>query len=214
MKVQQVTIHNFRGILDATMSLSEYSLLVGANNAGKSTIIDGLRAFYEKDSFKFKSDQDFPFIASGDKESWVEVVFKLSDDEYVSLADSYHLPENTLRLRKYFQTTTKTHDDKPATGSIFGYKADGTISSEPFYGAKNVQSGKIGDIVFIPDVSKVDEHTKLSGPSALRDLLTNVLEGVVESSESSLRPSDEGGEFLLKLLMQRDDRMGLRGKEN
>lgn len=33
-------------------------------------------------------------------------------------------------------------------------------------------------------MSKVDEHTKLSGPSALRDLLTNVLEAVVESSPS------------------------------
>ena len=79
MKVQRVTIHNFRGILDATMFISEYSLLVGANNAGKSTIIDALRAFYENDGFKFKSEQDFPFVVSGDKESWVEVVFKLSN---------------------------------------------------------------------------------------------------------------------------------------
>ena len=58
------------------------------------------------------------------------------------------------------------------------------MSGDPFYGAKNVQSGKFGDVVFIPAVSKVDEHTKLSGPSALRDLLTNVLEAVVESSPS------------------------------
>ena len=81
--------------------------------------------------------------------------------------------------------------DKNKVGNIFGYKSDGTLSDEPFYGAKNVQSGKFGDIVFIPAVSKVDEHTKLSGPSALRDLLTNVLEAVVASSPSYAKFSQD-----------------------
>ena len=89
-----------------------------------------------------------------------------------------------LRVRKFFQTTSKTHDKKPRSGSIFGYKTDGTLSDEPFYGAKNVQSGKFGDIIYIPAVSKVDEHAKLSGPSALRDLLADVLKDVVESSKT------------------------------
>ncbi len=184
MKVDQLIIHNFRGILDATIVLCDYSLLVGPNNAGKSTVLDSLRVFYEKDGFKFRSEHDLPYIVTGDRESWVELIFKLSDEEIASLADYYRLPGNILRVRKYFQTTTKTHDGKSATGSIFGYKTDGSISTEPFYGAKNVQSGKFGDIVYIPAVSKVDEHTKLSGPSALRDLLTNVLEDVVEASSA------------------------------
>lgn len=71
----------------------------------------------------------------------------------------------------------------------------GILSIEPFYGAKNVQSGKFGDIVYIPAVIKVDEHTKLSGPSALRDLLTNVLEAVVTSSPSYTRFSKDFDAF-------------------
>jgi hypothetical protein len=180
MKIYSVSIHNFRGIHDASWNLFDYNLLVGPNNAGKSTIIDAIRAFYEKDGFKFKEERDFPFIKDSiDRESWVELLFCLSDAEDASLAQDYRQPDKILKVKKFLKS-----DDKKKDGYIFGYKSDGSLLSDPFYGAKNVQSGKFGDIVFIPAVSKVDEHTKLSGPSALRDLLTNVLEAVVASSES------------------------------
>ena len=65
MKLKHITIHNFRSIHDATLNLFDYNLLVGPNNAGKSTVIDAIRVFYEKDGFKYKSDRDFPFIAGG-----------------------------------------------------------------------------------------------------------------------------------------------------
>lgn len=190
MKLGYLRIHNFRGILDAAFNLFDYSLLVGPNNAGKSSIIDALRAFYEKDGFKFKHERDFPFIATIDQESWVELTFNLTDAEYASLAEDYKHTANTLRVRKYWKTGDKNKD-----GSIFGYTTDGKLSGDPFYGARNVQSGKFGDIVFIPAVSKVDEHTKLSGPSALRDLLTNVLEAVIESSPSYAKFSKDFEEF-------------------
>lgn len=179
MKLTHVAIHNYRGIHDAPLRLFDYSLMVGPNNAGKSTVIDAIRAFYEKDGFKYKQERDFPFIATTDQESWVELTFRPSDAEYASLADDYQCADKTLRVRKYFKASDRNKD-----GFIFGYKTDGKLSDDPFYGARNVQSGKFGDILFIPAVSKVDEHTKLSGPSALRDLLTNVLEAVVESSPS------------------------------
>lgn len=182
MKLVEVTIHNFRAILDATMTLQNYALLVGANNAGKSTIIDAIRAFYEKDGFKFKKDNDFPFKGAVDQESWIELTFALSDQEHESLKEEYQTGEKKLKVRKYFQTSEKLHDGKNAGGSILGYKSDGALSGEPFYGAKNVQSGKFGDLIYIPAVSKVDEHTKLSGPSALRDLITSIMSDVVEAS--------------------------------
>jgi putative ATP-dependent endonuclease of the OLD family len=184
MKLVRVKVHNFRGILDQHIMLKGYSLLAGANNAGKSSVIDVIRAFYEKDGFKFNKDNDFPFIVTADKESWVELVFLLMDEEHDSLADDYKASSKELRVRKYFQTTAKTHDGKSAARSIFGYKTDGSLSNEPFYGAKNVQSGKFGELVYIPEISKVDEHAKLSGPSALRDLLTDIMTDVVEAGKS------------------------------
>ena len=185
MKLRTVHVHNFRGVLDQEISLKGYSLLVGANNSGKSTVIDAIRAFYEKDGFKFKPDNDFPYGTTSDQESWVELSFTLTDEEFESLADVYRTPSSTeLRVRKYFKTDTKMHDGKPAAGFIFGYKADGSLSDESFYGAKNVQSGKFGDLVYIPAISKVDEHAKLSGPSALRDLLNDIMSDVVKSGEA------------------------------
>ena len=184
MKLTNVTIHNFRGLLHQQVTFKSYTLLVGPNNAGKSSVIDAIRAFYEKDGFKFKKENDFPFIATPDGESWIELVFSLTEEEYETLADDYKAVPKLLRVRKYFQTAVKTHDGKSAAGSIFGYRSDGALSIEPFYGAKNVQSGKFGDLVYIPAISKVDEHAKLSGPSALRDLLADIMTDVVEAGKA------------------------------
>jgi predicted ATP-dependent endonuclease of OLD family len=184
MKLIHLSIHNFRGIIDASMAFHPYALVVGANNSGKSTIIDCIRAFYEKDGFKFKKEADFPLKGATDQESWVELTFSLTDEEHESLKDEYKTQNKALRVRKYFHTSEKLHDGKNAAGSILGYKSDGNLSNEPFYGAKNVQSGKFGDLIYIPAISKVDEHTKLSGPSALRDLITNIMSDVVEGSDA------------------------------
>lgn len=178
MQLKNVRIYNFRGLRDLDVALDDYSLLVGPNNAGKSSVIDAIRAFYEKDGFKFKNDHDLPKKYQC-KESWIELKFLLTDDEYESLADEYKARDKQLCLRKYFQPVKKFK-----AGSIYGNKNDGSLSESPFYGAKNVQSGKIGELVYIPAMSKVDEHTKLSGPSALRDLLTNIMESVVKDGQA------------------------------
>lgn len=195
MKLTGVKIHNFRGILDQDMVLKGYSLLVGPNNAGKSSIIDAIRAFYEKDGFKFKEGNDFPHVETEDEESWVELEFSLGDEEHESLADNYKNESKTLRVRKYFKTVSKTGDGKTKAGSIFGYIDDGTLLDKPFYGARNVQSGKFGDVVYVPAISKVDEHAKLSGPSALRDLLTDIMTDVVEGGEAYTEFSARVQEF-------------------
>ncbi|MBO5725934.1 MAG: AAA family ATPase, partial [Clostridia bacterium] len=179
MRIEHILIHNFRGIIHQEFFLNPYTLLIGGNNAGKSTVVDAIRAFYEKDSFSYKEANDFPQKGAEDKESWIEVTFVLSDEEYSSLADTYKYASNKLKVRKYFKTSVQLADGKTAKGAIVGYKTDGTISNEHFYGAKNVQTGKLGNIIYIPAISKVDDFTKLSGPSALRDLITNIMSGVI-----------------------------------
>ena len=48
MKLQRLRIHNFRSIIDADVEVHDYTMLVGANNAGKSNALSALRAFYEE----------------------------------------------------------------------------------------------------------------------------------------------------------------------
>jgi predicted ATP-dependent endonuclease of OLD family len=183
MKLIELSIHNFRGIIDQTINILNYALLVGANNAGKTTVIDAIRAFYEKDGFKFRQE-DFPLKGDKDKESWIDLTFSLSEQENDSLKNEYQTIEKKLKVRKYFLTKEKLHDGKSAAGSILGYKSNSKLSTEPFYGAKNVQEGKFGKLIYIPAMSKIDEHTKLSGSSALRDLITNIMSDVVEKGDA------------------------------
>lgn len=179
MKIKRVAVHNFRGVLDATFDLFGYSLVVGANNGGKSTLIDAIRCFYEKDGVKFDSSKDFPKNVPEDGESWVDIDYTLSPAENESLRDEYKSDERILRLRKYLKSA-----DKKKNGVIFFKSALGEVFNEAFYGAKNVQGGKIGELIYIPAISKVDDQTKLSGPSALRELLNHVVSSVVGESDS------------------------------
>ena len=85
MKISKVIIHNFRSIIDSEFDLENYSLLVGENNAGKTTVISALRAFYEDAGMKFSEANDFPKIATNDKESWIELHFKTTPEEQETL---------------------------------------------------------------------------------------------------------------------------------
>ena len=145
MKVSRITIHNFRSIAEASFSLKGYSLVVGSNNTGKSNVIDALRVFYEK-GLKFDEPRDFPkFPSLTDRESWIDIEYSLTDAEYSSLKEDYKRPDNSVKVRKYLLTKEKGADGKPKQG-IYAYIND-AISDEHFYGAKNVQQGKLGEII-------------------------------------------------------------------
>jgi predicted ATP-dependent endonuclease of OLD family len=58
MKIKSLKIHNFRSIKEQSFDLTDYSLLVGANDSGKSNTIDAIRVFY--DDLKFSEEKDWP----------------------------------------------------------------------------------------------------------------------------------------------------------
>ena len=58
--------------------LTNYSLLIGANNCGKTNIIDALRVFYEKDNYKFNVDRDVPKFNTSDSEVGSKLWFTLT----------------------------------------------------------------------------------------------------------------------------------------
>jgi putative ATP-dependent endonuclease of the OLD family len=154
-------------------------LLIGVNNSGKSNLIDAIRVFYEKD-LKFEEDRDFPKLFTKDKESWIEIVFQLSNEEITTLKSEYKNSNNTLRVRKYLLTKELDEEKKPKSG-IYPY-VNGKLENTRFYGVKNVSLGKLGDVIYIPAVSRLDDLTKLTGPSALRDLINTVLKKIMDTS--------------------------------
>ena len=181
MRAVRLLVHNFRSIGDVDVDLDAFSLVVGPNNSGKSNLFAAVRAFYEK-GLKYEEERDLPKYKTVDQESWIEIEFECTPEEVEQLKDEYRTGDRRFRVRKYFRSTEKDDEGKTRTG-IYAY-VDGSISGSRFYGAKNVQQGKLGDIIYIPAASKLDEHTKLTGPSALRELLNSALRGVVARSPS------------------------------
>lgn len=157
MKIENITIHNFRSISDQSLSLQNYSLLIGPNNAGKTNIIDALRIFYEND-LKYSQSRDFPkFPDIADNESWIEIEYKLDDEDYNDLRDEYKQSNSTLKVRKYLQSDADRV--KSNQSNIYAYEKNG-LSDNLFYGAKNISEAKLGNVIYIPEVSKIDEYTQ------------------------------------------------------
>ena len=119
MQITSISIHNFRSIDDCLFHIDDYTLIIGANNAGKSNVMDALRIFYEKE-IKYEKQRDFPKFETDDKDCWVEIEYKLTEDEYSNLKEDWKQPDNHLRVRKYLDTTEKGKDGKPKLG-IYAY---------------------------------------------------------------------------------------------
>lgn len=185
MKISEVRIHNYRSILDMTLTGHDYMLLVGANNAGKSTVINALRAFY--DDLKWSAD-DFPKVGTLDGETWIEITFSLSDDEWDGLAETYKegTAEKRLTVRRYL----KSEDGrvKASQSNLYGV-VNGAVEDGLFYGARQISLAKVGRILYIPALTTTAEQTKMSGPSPLRNMLNFLLKKIVSKSEAYAKVS-------------------------
>lgn len=155
--------------------------MVGENNAGKSNIITALRLFYEYD-IKFTKEKDFPKFSTDDNESWIEIEYCVSDEEYSTLKEEYKRPGNHFRVRRYFTSADPELVD-PKQSNIYAYEKD-ILSKNLFYGAKNPASAKLGNIIYIPELSKSGDNLKLSGPSPLREIAFFVFKKAVINTKA------------------------------
>lgn len=178
MKLRRLRISNFRSILDADIEVHDYTMIVGANNAGKSNILAALRTFYE--DIKHSGD-DLPKLVDGQiEESWVELSFSLSQEEWEGLADKYkeNVTDRSLTVRRYFFSKEKFKSNQSNIYAII----NGEPERDLFYGAKNVGTAKVGSVIYIPALTTPAEQMKTSGPSPLRDMLNLMLKRVISDS--------------------------------
>ncbi len=102
MKLRKIHIKNFRSIHDVEIEVHNYTMLVGANNAGKSNIMAALRAFYENIPWTKDDEPRFQKVTSENEmeiESWVELTFELTDGEWNALADKYKGTGENLKTK-------------------------------------------------------------------------------------------------------------------
>jgi len=195
MKITSITIHNFRSIGEVKFDTRDYDVLIGANNSGKSNALTAIRIFYE-DEIKFDEKTDFPKFQTEDNESWIEIEYLLSDDEFQNLKEEYKNPDKILKVRKYLKSEDRNRV-KTNQSNIYGYEND-VLSENLFYGARNVSEAKLGSVIYIPEVTKTDETLKLTGPSPLRNVITFVMKKVVKTSQSFGNLNESFEEFNAK----------------
>lgn len=175
MKLREVKIHNFRSLHDVTVGVSDYGLLIGANNAGKSSVIDAIRVAYGDLKYDAGRDRPKPTGDVVDPECWIELEFELSVDEAANLKAEYLKDGNRLRVQRVL--------DSPDKKRLHLYAFEnGVLSTNQFYGEDNVGQGKLGTVLHVPAVSRVDDVTKFSGPSPLRELVNGLFKKLLKNS--------------------------------
>jgi hypothetical protein len=186
MKLRHMQVHNLRSMKDAEFGLENYCVLVGCNNAGKTNLLDAIRLFYEE-GIKYDESRDGPTSGCSDGDSWIEMTYELQPAEEQALPAKYHLPGSHLKIRKYLRR-------KDGKLGMFAYEG-GSLSEDSFFGAKAVQQGKVGTVTYVPAVDRLEDESKLSGPSPFRELLTTVLDDVVRSGQSFTKLSEDIADF-------------------
>lgn len=181
MKLRNIKIHNFRSIKDATIKALPYTLIVGENNAGKTNLVSALRMFYEDGGLKYQRERDFPKYQTDDADSWVELSFDTTQDEQDGLKKEYQTPDRVLRVRRYLESDAGLA--KANQSNIYAYE-NGTLSSNLFYGAKNISQAKLGRVIYVPAAGKLDDTFKLTGPSPFRELVNLVMKKAMQDSGS------------------------------
>ena len=175
MKLREIKIHNFRSLRDVAVGVSDYGLLIGANNAGKSSVIDAIRVAYGDSKYDAARDRPKPAGDAVDPECWIELEFELSVDEAANLKVEYLKDGNRLRVKRVL--------DSPDKKRLHLYAFEnGVLSANQFYGDDNVGQGKLGTVVHVPAVSRVDDVTKFSGPSPLRELVNGLFKKLLKNS--------------------------------
>lgn len=202
MRLQRAIIHNFRAIEHLSIDLEGYSLLVGANNAGKSSVVDALRACYEKDGYRFDRERDFPKNGAADAESWIELWFKLTTQENDSIPSEMRWGDKTLRVRKWFVLDEAVGPRGRKVGLLYLLNPDLEGSSKPLSKILKKSDSLIGSMIYVPALGRIDDHVKLGGPSPMRDLFRFVIDretgnrgsrGQVDAAIENLRRALVGG---------------------
>lgn len=192
MKLRHLRVHNYRSIIDADIEIHDYTMIVGANNAGKSNLLAALRAFYEEIKW---SSEDAPKLGKSSDESWVELAFVLNDVEWAGLAEKYKedVTDQRLTVRRYFASKEKDRV-KSNQSNIYGF-VKGQLEEQLFYGAKNIGTAKVGRVIYIPALTTAADQMKTSGPSPLRDMLNFMLKRVVSDSAAYKAVEDAFGKL-------------------
>lgn len=89
MKIKKVRLKNYKSIKDGEFEASDFNILIGKNNSGKSAILDAIRSYSNN---RIKRNEVYGKDES--KETKIEVTFELSESEIEQIANNL---EDTIK---------------------------------------------------------------------------------------------------------------------
>lgn len=96
MKIKEVNIKNFRRIEDLTLKLNDFTVLIGKNGVGKSSVLHALN-FFKESSYKLKAE-DF-YNRELDREIKVSITFnELNSEEQLTF--KHYIQTDELKVIK------------------------------------------------------------------------------------------------------------------
>ena len=113
MRIKTINIKNFRGIKSQTIALNQYTCFVGANGAGKSTVLCALNVFFQEQASSSTDtqklcDEDF-FARNIDEPISITLTFcNLNDKAAETLAAYVRQDELVVTAEAQFDDESKT----------------------------------------------------------------------------------------------------------
>lgn len=102
MRIEILSVHNFRSISDLTLHCDTFQTLLGPNNHGKSNVLAALE-FFLTSSAKPRSEDLCEFRAAGTDEIWVEAKFVDLTEQEKTTFTKYLDATSCVRIRKRAQ---------------------------------------------------------------------------------------------------------------
>lgn len=102
MRIKNVQIKNFRSIQYLNLDISDFTVLIGANNSGKSNILRALLFFFQG-SEKIAQEDVFSFIEENETEVYVIITFEKLDEQEKTTFSKYLLNDGTVIIRRICQ---------------------------------------------------------------------------------------------------------------
>lgn len=102
MKIQHIQISNYRSIKELDIDVSDFLVLIGANNSGKSNILKALNFFFQG-SEKIAADDVFSFFDGRETQVSVIVTFDSLNEQERNTFNKYILNDGTIIIRKNCQ---------------------------------------------------------------------------------------------------------------
>lgn len=169
--LRSVLLENFRGFKRHTVSLTPTTILVGQNNAGKSTFIDALRILAVAVRRAGQARYEAPplWLASADVGFGYRLSFETIDFDFSNVQYNHNTDEPTLlQLLYHDKTRVRVWLGRSANESFAQVTLpDGAIASSPSDKAKL----EIPSIYVMPPLQNLISHEKRISKSRINEFL-------------------------------------------